>query len=85
MLRHVTDGTLLQDIQPEPEAQITVEEPQLAVKHRVLRQLPVEDGISWEFYIIFWDFFKNDLLPIYIYIYSGKGRDDYNCAKKWER
>jgi len=61
----VTDGALQQDIQPELEAPITVQELQLAVKHRVLRQLPVEDDISWEFYITFCDIFKKDLWPIY--------------------
>lgn len=78
----MTDGTLQQDIQPELEEPITVQELQPEVKHRVHRQLPVEDVISWEFDITFWDIFKNDLLPIYIH--SGKGRDDYNCAKNLE-
>jgi hypothetical protein len=48
----VTDGTLQQDIKPELEAAITVQELQLALEHRVLRQLPLEDGISREFYDI---------------------------------
>jgi len=48
----VTDGTLQQDIKPKLEAPIRVQELQLPLKHRVLRQLPVEDGISWEFYNI---------------------------------